>query len=246
MGIRVAGMAWRSHSSQGDFMSMDEWMRLDAGVWTEEEDEPTEQTVATTTRKQQRNQHSIVRKDGRRGFMDDTVTLAMLVHLRDPLRNNEPLGAPMLALVQAERMMAPKRRNSSTGLRRSFSEQEKEPDDATHPAAAAQFKIVDITIAGSRIPMENENARAEAWGTQKQLAAGSRWLAAHGMAKSMSRSNSFKSKPATKAASNKSALWSLSDRVYGNGARWRGAAAPHHPPIRNPDVLFTDTSIRSF
>lgn len=252
-GLRVAGMALleggnsrRSHAGQGDFISMDEWMRLDAGVDTTEDD-ADEQTVATTTTGQQqtswKQKHSLVRKDGRRGFMDDTVTLAMLVHLRDPLRSNEPVGAPMMALVQAERVTKPGRRLSSAT--RSFSEQqEKSDDDSTQPAAAAQFKIVDITIAGLRTSTEfsDSTPKAEIWGTQKQLAAGSRWLAAHGMAKAASRSSSsFKGKP----AATKSALWSMSERVYGSGARWRGGA-PLHPHIRNPDVLFADTGIRSF
>ncbi|CAI5488035.1 unnamed protein product [Closterium sp. Naga37s-1] len=37
------------------------------------------------------------------GLMGDKVTVAMLVQLRDPLRNFEPVGAPMMALLQAER-----------------------------------------------------------------------------------------------------------------------------------------------
>ena len=38
--------------------------------------------------------------------MGDKLTLAMLVQLRDPLRNYEPVGQPMLAMVQAERVLS--------------------------------------------------------------------------------------------------------------------------------------------
>lgn len=217
---------------RGDFMSMDEWMRRDA----DQEDE--EQTVAKPSWKG---------GGGRKTFMDSTVTLAMLVHLRDPVRNNEPVGAPMIALVQAERVLskpAARRRRSSSSI---SSEQEKSVDEDP-----PQFKIVDITIAGLRTETTSSSL-STIWGSQKQLAAGSRWLAAHGMAKATSRtSNSFKTSSSTSSSSSKpvavskSALWSMSDRVYGSGARWRGAAAPLHPHMRNPDVLFADTSIRTF
>lgn len=213
-----------------NFMSMDEWMH-------DQEDEE-QQTVAKQT--------SWKGGGARRGFMDSTVTLAMLVHLRDPLRNNEPVGAPMMALVQAERVLrkpAARRRRSS--ISSSSSEPEKSSDEDSPP----QFKIVDITIAGLRTSTTTTEATSSSppstiWGSQKQLAAGSRWLAAHGMAKATSRSSSFKTnKPV--AVSSKSALWSMSDRVYGSGARWQGAAPPLHPHIRNPDVLFADTGIRT-
>ena len=41
------------------------------------------------------------------GCMGNTVTIAMLVQLRDPLKNNEAVGVPMMAFVQAERMVKP-------------------------------------------------------------------------------------------------------------------------------------------
>jgi hypothetical protein len=52
-------------------------------------------------------------------MMGDKLTLAMLVQLRDPLRNYEPVGQPMLAMVQAERVLqqAPPQRRTKRQAR---------------------------------------------------------------------------------------------------------------------------------
>lgn len=64
--------------------------------------------------------------DATRGFTTgDMVTLTMLVQLRDPLQNNKAVGAPMMAIIQAERVMVPATQNLSL-----------------------HFKIVDITVSG--------------------------------------------------------------------------------------------------
>lgn len=64
--------------------------------------------------------------DAARGFTTGgTVTLTMLVQLRDPLQNNKAVGAPMMAIIQAERVLVPGTQNLSL-----------------------HFKMVDITVSG--------------------------------------------------------------------------------------------------
>ena len=224
-------------ASEGGLMSsavsLNEWMRLDAEVCDEDDNDRHNKTNAGFYGKQKETSRGRRQK----GAMGDTVTLAMLVQLRDPFRCNEPVGAPMMALVQAERVMAPTK--PTTGYRfssRGHDEEEKEefPESPT-------FKIVDITVAGLNTTDTSPSSRKlDIWNKPKQVAAGSRWLIAHGMAKSSSKL-SIKSKPAAPVKVQRGeSLWSISARVHGSGAKWRDSH------IRNPNIIFADTSIRTY
>lgn len=244
-------------------VSLDEWMRLDAGVCGESETE--EQTLAVIAahnaahksdskvhEKQKDNQVATQnsrtghnRKNASSGLMGDTITLAMLVQLRDPLRNNEPVGAPMMALVQAERVMIPPKPK----LGRRISEgDDQEEEDLKKP----RFMIVDVTVSGLKTDKSsNSNRRVELWGNQKQLQAGTRWLVAHGMQKSTKSHPALKGKTPSQPKSapqvkvqRGETLWSISARVHGTGAKWRDLAKMN-PHIRNPDIIFPDTTIRT-
>ncbi|XP_078432139.1 protein PLASTID MOVEMENT IMPAIRED 1-RELATED 1-like [Wolffia australiana] len=58
--------------------------------------------------------------------LENKLTVAFMVQLRDPTRDNEPVGAPMLALIRAER------------------------SDEHHLGSATRFKIKDAHLAGAR------------------------------------------------------------------------------------------------
>jgi len=230
-------------------VSLDEWMRLDAGVCGE--NEPEEQTLAiiaahnTAYNKRDKPIVSKKQKDtnASTGYMGHTITLAMLVQLRNPLRSNEPVGAPMMALVQAERVIVPPkpklgRRITSLPGRRI---NEEEDDEDVRPP---RFKIVGVTVAGLKTSPSSPARKTEAWSNRKQLQAGSRWLVAQGMQKATKAHPALKSKAPQVKVQPGDSLWSISARVHGSGAKWRDLARLN-PHIRNPDIIFPDTSIRT-
>lgn len=235
-------------------VSLDEWMRLDAGVCGENETE--EQTLAIIAAHNGNKRDVVVsKKQDRRsnsstGYMGDTITLAMLVQLRDPLRCNEPVGAPMMALVQAERVMVPpkpklSRRITSLPGKRTSNEEENghQPQVKQRP----QFKIVGVTVAGLNTNQTSSVAARKpevGWGSRKQLQAGSRWLTAQGMQKATKAHPALKGKAAQVKVQPGDSLWSISARVHGSGSKWKDIARLN-PHIRNPDIIFPDTSIRT-
>ncbi|KAG0619767.1 hypothetical protein M758_4G163300 [Ceratodon purpureus] len=237
--LKNGNLARDRHGVEGGLMSsavsLNEWMSLDAGVY--DEDDSEEHTVGhkktnAVSYGKHKDKSLVTRHSASRGVKGDTVTLSMLVQLRDPFRNNEPVGAPMMALVQAERVRPPlKTTLGHRSAKRGFNEEENEES-----TESPKFKIVDITVAGLETAETNTSTRKlDIWNKPKQLAAGSRWLVAHGMGKS----SSMRSKPAAKHQRGES-LWSISSRVHGSGAKWRDSH------IRNPNVIFADTSIRTY
>lgn len=236
-------------------VSLDEWMRLDAGVCGENETE--EQTLAIMAAHNGNKRDVVVsKKQDRRsnsstGYMGDTITLAMLVQLRDPLRCNEPVGAPMMALVQAERVMVPPKPKLSrriTSLPGKRTSNEEENDNQPQVKQRPQFKIVGVTVAGLNTNQTSPAARKPevGWGSRKQLQAGSRWLTAQGMQKATKAHPALKGKaaaPQVKVQPGDS-LWSISAKVHGSGSKWKDIARLN-PHIRNPDIIFPDTSIRT-
>ncbi|KAF9612567.1 hypothetical protein IFM89_002163 [Coptis chinensis] len=254
-------------------ITLDEWMRLDAGI-VDEEDQNSERTSkilaahhATSTDLVSGGWEGEKRKgkgSNRCGLLGNNFTVALMVQLRNPLRNYEPVGTPMLALIQVERVFVPpKPKIYCTVPRRRNNEEE---DDDTEPLAedakteemneekkeeesVAQFKITEVHVAG----LKTEPGKKKLWGTSKQQQSGSRWLAATGMGKS-NKHPFMKSKSVVKSSSQATAattttvqpgetLWSISSRVHGTGAKWKELAALN-PHIRNPNVIFPNEKIR--
>ncbi|XP_024521419.1 protein PLASTID MOVEMENT IMPAIRED 1-RELATED 1 [Selaginella moellendorffii] len=202
----------QDHGSESGLMAMsislDEWMRLDAGVY--DEAETTDKTKAVLAAHHAAHSTDIVLmanasddhssgSSGKRvmdssssssqdqgGLMGDTLTLAMLVQLRDPLRNFEPVGAPMMAFVQAERVLVPPRPKMFKRVSiQGNSEVDEEELQQQQQGSSSQFKITGVHMAGlkSGDSIEGGNGKKRVWGTQKQQQSGSRWLLAHGMGK---------------------------------------------------------------
>ncbi|XP_010261991.1 PREDICTED: protein PLASTID MOVEMENT IMPAIRED 1-RELATED 1-like isoform X2 [Nelumbo nucifera] len=250
-------------------ITLDEWMRLDAGI-VDDEDEISERTSkilaahhATCTdlitgaqnRDKKRGKGS-----GRRcGLLGNNFTVALMVQLRDPLRNYEPVGAPMLALIQVERVFVPPKPKiyCTVSEKRNHEEEEEESetvvkeeikdetvDRKDEEEGIPQFKITEVHVAG----LKTEPGK-KLWGTPKQQQSGSRWLLASGMGKS-SKHPFMKSKAVTKSTPQMTTtvqpgdtLWSISSRVHGTGAKWKELAALN-PHIRNPNVIFPNETIR--
>lgn len=86
----------------------------------------------------------------------DNVTLLVIIQLRDPLRRNEAVGAPVIALIQAERVIGP---------------QEEEE---------ARFKVASIHMGSLKL---KSGAKSSPWDREKQKLTATQWLVANGLAK---------------------------------------------------------------
>jgi len=242
-------------------ITLDEWMRLDSGVVDEEEQysDRTSKILAAHHAKsmelvaENRNGDRKSRRSGRRwGLLGNNFTVALMVQLRDPLRNYEPVGTPMLALIQVERVFVPpKPKIYSTVLDKPNSEQDDEepkteevPDKALVTEEKAeeledpipQFKVTEVHVAG----FKSEPEKTKPWGNQTQQQSGSRWLLAAGMGKG-NKHPLMKSKAIvkpTKEAAGQAGdtLWSISSRVHGAGTRW-GELTGNKNHSRNPNIV---------
>ncbi|CAM6075532.1 unnamed protein product [Sphagnum tenellum] len=251
-------------------ISLDEWMRLDAGICDEETSKSSLATVAAhnalhqnmiVMEKDEDSGKTCSRKKG--GVLGiNTLTLAMLIQLHDPLRDYEPVGAPMMALVQAERVMVPSSPRAKLGRcisEKGNSEEDEHSSVSPVPQQQQQFKIVDITVSGLKIDDNSTTTtggrREVGWGNQRQQQSGSRWLVANGMSKSLKHQvlktkappappPSLPATPAKFKVQKGETLWSISSLIHGTGAKWQEVAALN-PHIRNPDVIFANTTIRT-
>ncbi|KAF5748450.1 hypothetical protein HS088_TW04G00404 [Tripterygium wilfordii] len=249
-------------------LTLDEWMRLDSGEIDDEEQisERTSKILAAHhaasfdvmrggTKGERKRGKGSSRKCG---LLGNNFTVALRVQLHDPLRNNESVGTPMLALIQVERVFVPPKPKlySKVSELRNDNEEDDETDgvvkevkedmkDSTLKEVIPQFKITEVHVAG----MKNEPSRKKLWGTSSQQQSGSRWLLGNGMGKS-NKHPILKSKVASKSepsvttkAQPGDTLWSISSRVHGNGTKWKELAALN-PHIRNPNVILPNETIR--
>ncbi|KAM3270322.1 protein PLASTID MOVEMENT IMPAIRED 1-RELATED 1 [Capsicum chacoense] len=255
-------------------LTLDEWMRLDSGE-IDDEDEISERTskllaahhAISTDLFQDRSKGEKRRgKGGKCGFLGNNFTVALMVQLRDPLRNYEPVGTPMLAFVQVERLFVPPKPKiySTVSEVRNNNEDddyESEPpqkdskvdikeEKISEVEQIAQYKITEVHVAGLKI----EQGKKKLWGSTAQEQSGSRWLVANGMGKK-NKHPLMKSKAANKSSKTAVAssattivqpgdtLWSISSRVHGTRTKWKDIAALN-PHIRNPNVILPNETIR--
>uniref|UniRef100_A0ACD5VHA5 Uncharacterized protein n=1 Tax=Avena sativa TaxID=4498 RepID=A0ACD5VHA5_AVESA len=238
-------------------ITLDEWMRLDSGVVNEEEQfsDRTSKILAAHHAKsmdllaENQNADKKSRRSGRRwGLLGNNFTVALMVQLRDPLRNYEPVGTPMLSLIQVERVFIPPKPKiystvSEKGNGEEYYEEpkaekiidkalvgeEKIEEEDTVP----QFKVTEVHVAG----FKSEPEKTKPWGNQTQQQSGSRWLLGAGMGKG-NKNPLMKSKAIAKptkdaAGQQGDTLWSISSRVHGPGTRWGELTGSK----RNPNIL---------
>lgn len=246
-------------------ITLDEWMRLDSGI-VNEEDQISDRTSKILAAHHANSMDLISeyskgdRRGGKRsskrwGLLGNNFTVALMVQLRDPLRNYEPVGTPMLSLIQVERVFVPpKPKVYATVSEKGNSEQDEEPEPESKPLvkeeikeeeSIPQFKITEVHVAG----IMSEPGKKKPWGNSVQQQSGSRWLLATGMGKS-NKHPFMKSKAVTKPSQVNTTtvqpgetLWSISSRVHGTGSKWKELAALN-PHIRNPNVIFPNETIR--
>ncbi|CAI9759071.1 unnamed protein product [Fraxinus pennsylvanica] len=253
-------------------LPLDEWMRLDSGEIDHEDlsNERMSKILAAHHATSVDLFHGISKVEKRRakgrkcGLLCNNFTVALMVQLRDPLRNYDPVGTPMLALIQVERVFVPLKPKiyGIVSQVRNYEEEEEVPkaakknmieaekEEEIHEELIPQYKVTQVHVAG----LKTEPGKKTKLGSSKnQQNSGSRWLLANGMGKKnkhpMMKSNSV-AKSAAVASSSMTAtvqpgdtLWSISSRVHGTGAKWKELAALN-PHIRNPNVIFPNESIR--
>ncbi|MBA0722760.1 hypothetical protein Golax_003409 [Gossypium laxum] len=251
-------------------LTLDEWIRLDCGD-IGDEDQPSQQTSkilaahrATSLGLISRGSKAEKGRGKKCGLFGNNFTVAFRVQLRNPIRNYEPVGAPMLALIQVERLFFPpkpkikiyctvssalKNNNqedddSESALKEAKMEDMKE-EKASQKEVIPQFRITEVHVAG----VKTEPGRTKLWGSTTQQKSGSRWLLANGMGKSnkhpflKSNAASKSSTPSTTKVHSGDTLWSISSGIHGTGAKWKDLAAPNRH-IRNPDVIIHNETIR--
>lgn len=237
-------------------ITLDEWMKLDSGII--DEDQISDRTSKILAAHHATSTEMVPggckgdrrgRNSGRKwGLLGNNFTVALMVQLRDPLRNYEPVGTPMLSLIQVERVFVPpKPRIYCTVSDGGNSEQAEEPE-ATAKAAETkkeeeeavlpQFKITGVHVAG----LKTDPGKRKIWGGSNQQQSGSRWLLANGMGKA-NKHPLMKSKPSQAGTSQHNAkaqpgetLWSVSSRVHGKGSKWKELPSLN-PHKRNPNII---------
>ncbi|TKY54445.1 EEIG1/EHBP1 protein amino-terminal domain protein [Spatholobus suberectus] len=187
------------------------------------------------------------------GLLGNNFTVALMVQLRDPLRNYEPVGTPMLALIQVERVFVPPkqkiyRRASEVGSNNDEDDEREivskvemkanKEEKSSEEEAIPQFRITEVHVAG--LKTDPEPHKKKVWGTSRQQHSGSRWLIANGMGKS--NKNPFMKSKSTNVQPG-DALWSISSRFYGTGTRWK-ELVELNPHIRNPNIIIPNETIR--
>ncbi|XP_076938852.1 protein PLASTID MOVEMENT IMPAIRED 1-RELATED 1-like [Bidens hawaiensis] len=231
-------------------VTLDEWMRLDSGE-IDDGDEIRERTSRILAAHHANDQmRSRIGKKGSKkgGLLGNNFTVALMVQLRDPLRNFEPVGTPMLALVQVERVFVPPKPKIYSSIY-SLVNKPEEKDEAhevkveekkvsvEESEPVPQFKITEVHLAGVKTepaPEPGSNKKGfTIWGSNaKQQQAGSRWLVANGMGKKNAKHPLMKSKVDKSSGS----LWSISSKGKGK--------ANAEPPVRNPNVIIANETVK--
>ncbi|XP_038985184.1 protein PLASTID MOVEMENT IMPAIRED 1-RELATED 1-like [Phoenix dactylifera] len=260
--LDVKGSGDEVDGLMGLSITLDEWMKLDSGLIEDEISDRTSKILAAHHARASdlfnrgwKAGKKGGRSSGRRwGLFGNYFTVALMVQLQDPLRNFEPVGTPMLALVQVERVVAPpKPKIYSIISEKGTGEQDDElgsnletiaNEEKKEEEGISQFKITKVHVAGLKM----EPGKNKHWGSSIQQQSGSRWLLAGGMGKS-NKHPFMKSKTVTKPSQLATTvqpvdtLWSISLRIHGTGAKWKELAAIN-PHMRNPDIIFPNESIR--
>lgn len=241
-------------------VTLDEWLNLDNGI-IDDEDQISLHTVKTAHHSQCIDfvSGTLIREvscDKASGkthtLLRNNFTVALMVLLRDPLRNYEPVGTSMLALFQVERIFGHVKPKIYSAMRdrneRTDGEANSEEEEVTvkrgeekeeYKETTPWFKLSEVHLAG----LNAELGKNHPWGSRTQQQSGNRWLLASGMAKSKkySLSNSkaivISNRLGPKKVQNEDVLWSITSSFDDAGTNWKELTALV-PYIRNPDIVF--------
>lgn len=229
-------------------LSLEEWLRLDSGeLYVGDDDHENKlkhfaahcaNPVELGNERPKRDDEAIKLSDRSGGAFGDNFRMCLKMQLRDPLRNHEMVGSPMLALVQVNRVYLP----PQPELIRRGGCQDEGADSEHNRKNICQplFKVSEVHLAGFNIARSGNNPF---WGSSRQHQSGSRWLLSSGMARCkknlVSNSNVVirSSSGFSRKAQPVDVLWSISLPIEGEAATWdEGIALNVH--VRNPDIIF--------
>ncbi|XP_068334979.1 protein PLASTID MOVEMENT IMPAIRED 1-like [Pyrus communis] len=129
--------------------------------------------------------HSVANSDSLQdGNQPETITLAVVVQLRDPLRRYEAVGGPMIALIYATRA-----------------------DGAVDEEEEKRFKVTSMHVGGLKV--RTKGGKRNAWDSERQRLTAMQWLISYGLAKAAAR----KKGKHYVASKGQDLLWSISSRV---------------------------------
>ncbi|KAG9157441.1 hypothetical protein Leryth_010278 [Lithospermum erythrorhizon] len=222
-------------------LPLNEWMKLDAGNFDDEENisERTYRILAAHHAKSSSNARS--HGEGRKGgLLRNNFTIALMVQLRDPLRNLESVGTPMLSLIQIERVFSPFTQsilNINYEVNNTNEDEEmKGQTSGDEEENVTKYTIYKVYVAG----FVSDPTKKKLWGSPSQQRSGSRWLLANGMGKAkhplmktkfVSNLRSLK----TNNVQPSDTLWSISSGIRGCGDKWKGHDVMN-PHTRNPNI----------
>ncbi|KAJ9550467.1 hypothetical protein OSB04_014512 [Centaurea solstitialis] len=184
----------------GMSISLEEWTRLDSASFDTEYEANDRIFNVFATRS--------AKTDKKCGHLSDNFTLALQMLLRDPFRDYEPVGIPMLALVQVERTYV---------------------EGIVDPA----FKITEVHVAGFRADPGKKQQSGSRWLHSSGMT-GSR-TKNYPLTKSNALVRS--SLRLMNKVKHEEMLWSISSYVHGEVAKWKELSGLSLY-ARNPDIVF--------
>ncbi|KAI4316493.1 hypothetical protein L6164_024473 [Bauhinia variegata] len=230
---------------------IDQWLRLDAGIIKDQNPEQNLKILKVHDSKisdyegeglENAMDRFRVIYGGKHGLLGDHLTVAFVTQLRDPFRNYEAVGVPMLVLTQVERVYVQAMLQDHNMVLETREKKEMEDtsdmDNGTHKF---RFKMSGVHLAG----VVTKPGQSQLWGTATQKQSGFRWLLASGMGSSgnvkhsSSKSNAIV-RPSSLLANklqSEDILWSISSHVHVTDTNGLAAQNAH---IRNPDILFAN------
>ncbi|XP_058724987.1 protein PLASTID MOVEMENT IMPAIRED 1-RELATED 1-like [Vicia villosa] len=155
-------------------VTLDLWSRLDSGVIQGEHNlerilkilKAHNSKITELDNEGLRNCPDKAKVDDRKhGYFGNYTTVAFMIQHRNPLRNYEAVGVPMLVLTQVERV---------------------DTHTTEKETLQSKFKIKEIHLAG----VLTTPGKRQVWGTASQQQSGLRWLLASGMCSTVKHSSS--------------------------------------------------------
>lgn len=234
-------------------VSLEEWVRLDSGECEHTNYENDSKLFAAHCANPVES--GITMEDERvillgrnSGTFASNFTMCLKVQLRDPLRNHDMVGPPMLALVQVDRVYyspkQPELHHLSSG---EICNQQEGVNFEQNKTQISQpmFKVSETQLAGPNLIGGNKPL----WGSSRQKQSGSRWLLSSGMAKPnknhISNFNAVvkSSSGLMRKALMEDVLWSIAFPTHGEPGTWNDQIALN-VHVRNPDIIFPNESVK--
>ncbi|XP_074317342.1 protein PLASTID MOVEMENT IMPAIRED 1-RELATED 1-like isoform X2 [Silene latifolia] len=235
-------------------VSLDEWLEID-GQMIIDKNCVNDQTLELLRAHHARNlagEEILDNEAVECGVLGANLALALLIQLRDPLRNYEPVGNPMLGLIQMERVFRRENITSAAEVMACLAgsdplDREKSQIDGETENIESEkddqervptFILKEVHIAGINLECD----RTESWGSKRQQESGPRWLLASGMTQKPDLHNS-KSRSLVRLPTHvlrkpktRSLLWSISRPIVGDQIDRQLSTWDLH--TRNPDLIF--------